>query len=324
LGNLNITTDILDTRVREAIDRQIAEHNLMILAFDSTAIDWQRLVTDAAFRRPPFQVGEREKGFRDAIILESFLQLKEASPSSASSCRLALVSGDGLLRSAAAVRASEASNIHILDSIDALKGLINTLGSAVDEQFIGALLPKAAKLFFASGDQGTLYYRWSIFDQLKATLAAAAIALPAGADKYNVEEWNISKPRFSKKQGQRVSWVSRFEARLRAVKIVEYSAWQQATKVILPSVTEQALVFGTSQPSTLSLGSSLSGGGLKYSQPSEGGTFFTPGLLSFPEEQPIASGTATIDVTWTVSVTTALNFKSPRLDGISFVDAIWE
>ena len=60
--NLNITRDILDTRVREAIDRQVGEHGLTVITFDPTSVDWERLVADAAFRRPPFQIGEKEKG----------------------------------------------------------------------------------------------------------------------------------------------------------------------------------------------------------------------------------------------------------------------
>jgi len=323
--NLNITLDLLDARVREAIDKQIADHGLTILPFDPATIDWVRLVSDAAFRRAPFQAGEKEKGFRDALVLESFIHLVDSSPGTPSSCRIGLVSGVELLRIAAAARTTQAQNVHVLESIDALKGLINTLGSAVDEQFIGALQPRAAKLFYKPSDKDTLYYRWDVHQQLKTTLAATTISLPAGASRYTVDEWRVSTPRFLKKQSQRVSWVSRFGARLKAFKPVDYSSWYPATNLIIPgSSSEQSVASTTSQPSNLSFPTSFKAGNLGVSQSPEGSTFFTPGLLSFPEQQPLASGTANIDVTWTVSVTTKLTLKSPQLDGLAFVDVIWE
>lgn len=323
--NLNITPEILDARVREAIERQIADHGLTILPFTPANIDWVRLVSDAAFRRAPFQAGEKEKGFRDALVLEAFIQLVSSSPTTASSCRIGLVSGDDLLRTAAVARTAQAQNVHVLESIEALKGLINTLGSAVDEQFIAALQPRAGKLFYKPADKDTLYYRWGIHDQLKATLASSTISLPAGASRYVVEEWRVSAPRFLRKQSQRVSWVTRFTARLKAFSQPVYSPWYQSTNLIIPgSSSEQSVASTTSQPSSLSFPTAFKPGNLGFGQSPEGSTLFTPGLLSFPEQQPVASGTANIDVTWTVSVTTKLTLKSPQLDGLAFVDVIWE
>jgi PIN domain-containing protein len=323
--NLNITSDILNTRVQEAIDKQIADHGLSIIPFSPEAIDWRRLAADAAFRRAPFQVGEKEKGFRDAMVLESLLQLVSTSPSTPSSCRVALVSGDELLRAAAESRTTGAQNVHILESIDALKGLINTLGSAVDEQFIGALQPKAANLFFTSADEDTLYYRWGISDQLKTILAAVPISLPADAGRYVVEKWLINTPRFLKKQGQRLSWISRIDARVKAVKMVQYTSWPQPSKIILPSSgSEKSPLVGTTNLPPISFPSNVSISNLGFGQPSEA-AFYGGGLLSFPEQQQsVASGVATLDVTWSVSVTTKSVLKSPKLDGVAFVDIVWE
>jgi hypothetical protein len=46
-------------------------------------------------------------------------------------------------------------------SIHALKGLINTRGSSVDEQFIAAIRGRAADAFFKAKDEGSLYYKAS-------------------------------------------------------------------------------------------------------------------------------------------------------------------
>jgi hypothetical protein len=322
--NLNITPDILDTRVREAIERQVVDHGLLIIPFEPGKIDWARLASDSAFRRPPFQPGDREKGFRDALVLESFVQLVESSPSSPSVCRVAFVTGDELLRTAAERRVSGATNVYILESLEALKGLVSTLGSAVDEQFIKGLQPKAVKLFYTPGNRESLYYRWGVNEQLNKTLAAALVTLPSTADRYTVEEWSIATPRFSKKQGQKVSWVSRFEAALKAVKEVQVSPVQQS-KYVIPSFS-----FPPS-PDQNVLSASIFGAppghGVvdpRFVAPVQSAFISTNWSNALSQEHQVATGTARIDVTWTVSVTTALALKSPKLDRVEFVDATWE
>jgi hypothetical protein len=182
--NLNITREILDARVNEAVDRQVQEHGITVQPLSSTDVDWPRVILDASYRRPPFQLGEKEKGFRDALILETFLQIVQSSPASRSIVRLALVSADQLLRDAAQSRLASATNVHILESVDALKDLINTVGSSVDEQFIAAIKERAAGIFFKSGDEGTLYYKASVGTKLDQALGSASIKLPADAYRY--------------------------------------------------------------------------------------------------------------------------------------------
>jgi hypothetical protein len=60
--NLNITKEILETRVREAVDRQVQEHAIVVQPLNSANVDWPRVVLDAAYRRPPFQLGEQGEG----------------------------------------------------------------------------------------------------------------------------------------------------------------------------------------------------------------------------------------------------------------------
>jgi hypothetical protein len=94
-------------------------------------------------------LGEKEKGFRDALILETFFQVVKNSPLSS----IAWLSfQDRLLRETAQARLGPVSNVYLLESIDALKGLIDTPGSAVDEAFIAQLTPRAEQVFFKSGD----------------------------------------------------------------------------------------------------------------------------------------------------------------------------
>src|ERR1019366_2686769 len=118
---------------------------------------------DAVYRRPPFQLGDKEKGFRDALLVEAFTQLVAESPKSPQVCRVVLISADALVKEAVEARISETSNVAVLHDIEALKGLVNTLISQVDEAFIEMLKPKASKLFFITGErEDTLFFKEGI------------------------------------------------------------------------------------------------------------------------------------------------------------------
>ena len=88
--NLNITSDILETRVQAAVDKQVQNYSIAVHPLNPADVDWQRLMIDAAYRKAPFQLGEKEKGFRDALILETFMQVVAATPTSRSVARVAL------------------------------------------------------------------------------------------------------------------------------------------------------------------------------------------------------------------------------------------
>ncbi len=117
-----------------------------------------------------FNMGEKEKGFRDAVILETFVQIVSGSPTSPATARVVLVSNDQLLRKAAEARLCASTNVHILESVDALKGLINILASTVDEEFIAAIRDKAEHLFYKPNDKSTLYYKASVGAALNQAL----------------------------------------------------------------------------------------------------------------------------------------------------------
>ena len=328
--NLNITLDILNTRVQAAVDRQVQQYAITVQPLTVTEVDWQRLMLDAAYRKPPFQLGEKEKGFRDALILETFLQIVEATPTTRSVARLALVSHDQLLRDAAASRLGTASNVHVLESIDALKGLINILGSSIDEQFIATIRDGAADAFFRANDESTLYYKASVGPALNDALAKAGIKLPDSAERYAVEKWTISPPRFVKKQRQRVLWTTRFEARLKAVKAVRPPQWPPASRYIphiLSSTSEQEVLEPTSSSTGVTLGSlaKLSPSGVV--QPSVGIWSSYPLTLASIggiEDQLVAYGTASLDASWSLALTTSGKLTKLQLESIQFVEMIWE
>lgn len=98
--NLAITQQTLIDGVEKAISERQGRPGFVALPLDYARVDWSELALDAVYRRPPFQDGETEKGFRDRVVVESFLQLVADSPKTAAVCRIVLVSGDTLVRQA--------------------------------------------------------------------------------------------------------------------------------------------------------------------------------------------------------------------------------
>jgi len=92
--NLSFSADILDAQVDDAVNRAINEQGINVPKLSPDDVDWDKIILDSVYRTPPFEDGKYEKGFRDAVIAETFYQLVEKSPTTPASCRLAFVAED--------------------------------------------------------------------------------------------------------------------------------------------------------------------------------------------------------------------------------------
>lgn len=167
--NLNIAADILRLRVSEAIKRQLDELHAEVEELDVSRPNWRQLMLDSAYRRPPFDTGESEKGFRDALIVETFAQLVEKAPQNPKVCRVTLVTGDARLSEAARIKSQGSTNVRLFSTVDELRGLINTLVSQVDEIFVKGLMPQAERLFVGA-DKDSLYHTAGISATIRERL----------------------------------------------------------------------------------------------------------------------------------------------------------
>jgi len=116
--NLAITSPILVESVEKAVSQRHEELGLLSLPLDYHRVDWHRVFLDAVYRRPPFKDGDTEKGFRDRIIVEGFLQLVADSPKTPKICRIVLVTNDGLVAQAVEARTAELTNTGILSTLE--------------------------------------------------------------------------------------------------------------------------------------------------------------------------------------------------------------
>lgn len=304
--NLNITEEIINTRVREAAERQRTTLGIEELPLATGKVDWERLITDALYRQPPFDPGKLEKGFRDALIAEAFLQLVEESPTTPKICRVALVTGDQLLTSAVRARTEASNNVRILGTLEELEGLISTLTSEASEEFVENIKTRIGDYFFEKGRDSSLYYKEDIRKRISETFADQLKEIPEKAERReNSSIWLINHPRFVRKEGQRVYWASRIN--------VESKAY--TTRPTWASLLTSALTrLAASVPSTQAV-SPTAAPGPAAEQSVE---------AKEQQETVIATGTTSFEVLWSVVVTTKLNFTKPEIEKITHVGTSWK
>lgn len=323
--NLAITPDVLLDRVDAAIADQLDTLGIERLPLRVDRVDWSEMSRRSVERLAPFHDGEHEKGFRDALICEAFCQLVEDSPVTPDVCRVALVTGDERLREAAAERTSGSRNVRVLATTDELRGLVNTLVSAVSEEFVDKHRARATEYFFTKDDEGSLYYREGLRERITTEFGPALREVPPGASSRKNGTWFISRPEFVRKDKKRVTWSSVLEVECVAYRRTVDPTQQVTT--IFPGVGDMiagstgkyfatsttitpGLLGGTTLP-VGSFGQALIGG--------EGGQYFVP-----PSEVVAAKGRTSFDVQWSVSIGADGVFRAPRIEAVQLVETTWD
>jgi hypothetical protein len=331
--NLALTDQVLTGHVATKIDDKEAKLGLRELELDDAKVDWKALVHAATYRLPPFSPGEKEKGFRDAIVAETFLQLVAESPKTAKLCRVILVTSDDLLTTAVTKRISGLSNAGVLSGAEDLKGLINTLISDVSEDFIASLKPKAAKLFFLSdSDKETLYFRETLRERITEKFKAELSALPEGTTFRHNGTWFISQPNFARKEGKRIFWTSRIAVEVEAgsvktepqstgaVNYLTAPGTPIAQGSLLESVRVQPSILGSPNPLIFGFDPSnphVIGSNLIVNPYSSYVSF-----VGGPSEKKVVThkGRDVYQVLWSAEVTLAKDLKKAIIEDITHID----
>ncbi len=310
---LGITHETLKGLVEVAVSRQMLELKIHKLSLDHTKVDWSQLITNAAYRIAPFEHGDKEKGFRDSLVLESFMQLIAGSPKTPSKCRIALVTNDTKLSDAANSRIQGMHNSTVLNNLDDLRALINTLASEVSEEYIQQMQIKAANIFFVDKDnKEALYYKEKISDRISEDFSEQLKEVPVADGIRKRSGISIVRPRFVKKDKQRIYWTSRinFKAEI-FLNTPKAKIQQQFTGGLLGLSSMVPPSPSTSALSSL-LSSYVASQGIKQQ-------------VELPQEQKlIRTGISKFEVNWSVSISSAQKLIKPIVDSIIFTESEWD
>lgn len=326
--NLNITQKLLIDSVETVVSQRLGELDLLSLPLDYPNVDWHQVFLDSVYRRAPFKDGETEKGFRDRIVVECFLQLVASSPKTAAVCRVVLVSNDGLVTQAVKARTAELENTAVLSSLEELKGLINTLVSRADEAFLALLKPKAEKLFCIPDDESTLFYKERVREKLNEKFAKELAAPPPGAANRKNGTWHVSSPNFVQKTGHRIQWISRITIDAKASKAPNTAGLNLANSLFANPLKDFTLTNPQSQPPVNYI-NALSYGfeGLNAQVPmyyNLADPDYTK--ISYAAQTPVVThkGRDIYEVLWGADVTTRKELRRPSVDEVKHVESVWE
>ncbi len=247
--NLNITEEILDIRVEEAITRHLEACNLTVHVLDTSNVNWTDIIERSVTRSAPFELGEKEKGFKDSLIAESFLQLVEQSPTTPSVCRLAIVAEDQLLRSHLESRTKDNQNVRVLSNIGELESLINTLVSKVTEEFVSDIAPKIKSYFFDKESGSGLYFKENVGERIREQFGDELRKSPIPDTFRENGTWWIAEPVFEKKDRQRTYWASSINVDSKLIKH-EYPQPTDTGAIFSSGVSGNALIPSSSLSST--------------------------------------------------------------------------
>jgi hypothetical protein len=165
-------------QVLAAFDKELAASSVEILDLQPSLVGWTRLIADAAYRRPPFEAGESEKGFRDSILIETFLQRRaRAHPREA----VVLVGADKLANQVGVERATgdwpatfadlgelkaylgEAASLLDTEKVKEFRAMADHLlkgASGVRERFRGVLQKEVVDRELEKARYSTRAWRW--------------------------------------------------------------------------------------------------------------------------------------------------------------------
>lgn len=304
---LNITEEILAMRVGAAIDTQLLTYQFNKLELDTSLVNWDGVISDAIKRMPPFENNKTEKGFRDALIAESFLQLLNKSPSTPSICRVAIVTGDELLTAKIGQETADKKNVHVLAGVDEIIGLINTLTSSIGTELAATLAGVAQNLFFQVENSETLYYKAKVAGQIDGKFSKELLDVPTpGWARQILKRW-ISAPNFEKKVGSRIHWSTPITFDLQFRK--PGAARQLTLADLMKQVSTPPAQLGAAPPSSQSAG-------VNWLLPQT--QFPTP-----PPWEDAGTGKQFFEVKWSTSLTKTHKLTNPRIDEVRFVKSDW-
>jgi PIN domain len=171
---LKVNLDTLNSAVRQIVDASMADHEFIEKQLNPEKVDWSAVMLSAVRRTPPFEHGDTEKGFRDAIVLEVFLQVAEEAIGKDPKCSVFLISNDALLGKAAIdrIKSHDLQHATVVENIDKLRSIVNAVPAHLSLAEINKLLVTAAIDFYDQKNQSGLYFSERIESKISRDFAS--------------------------------------------------------------------------------------------------------------------------------------------------------
>lgn len=306
--NLNITQTIIEERVDSNIKTQLSEKSIETIELDISEVSWNDLINNALKRSPPFEDNKSEKGFRDSLILESFIQLVNNSPKTPSICRIAMVTEDALLLEALEKRTQLNTNIKFCKNLEELESFINILVSKMEESKVTEISSLASLMFFNNKDNCGLYYDENIRDQINNRYKNILEKKPdLIASSVQQGTWFISNVNFVKKEKQRFWWSSPIR--------IEMSSQKWTSSAVGRSGSANTMHERSLYPKSQSLLDIIT-------------STSNPNIPNINSPIPVLSehkkGEIKFEIVWSVTLNVKGKLINPKIEEIKYIETNWD
>ncbi|MBR8173753.1 DUF4935 domain-containing protein [Burkholderia cenocepacia] len=202
-----ITREVVGQRIQARIAEEVAALRIQVVPCAIERVNWNDIMRRACFREPPFDPSKNEKGFRDAIICETFVQL---AADLADGDTTMLVSGDHLVAEYINSCRIEKNRARVVENLEALNDEIQLRVTNIDEDTQALIERRAQRLFYDwdnPDDPKSLWSRQSLHDRIWAQFGERLRQAPDGTTHVLVGQ-ELSNARLVSKDGARVHFES--------------------------------------------------------------------------------------------------------------------
>lgn len=236
-----ISEDIIKNKINEHIKNQISSHKIQVINLNTSEVDWSNLIERACFRLAPFSAGEEEKGFRDSIIAQVFLQIVDSTQKTDVDCKVFFMTNDGELKKYIEEKTKSNKNVIVLVTTQSLIGHINALTTHIPEKSLKNYIQLSSKYFFEKGNSTSFYYAMNLRDKIIQEYEKVNHStLERGLLREN-RIWQIYPPQFVKKEKTRVYWNTRI-----SIPFIIYK-WEPIYRSLANEISSVPGLFSPSQ-----------------------------------------------------------------------------
>ena len=176
--DFGITPARLEQGVQSVIADEVKRHKLTHINLNTHKVDWKALIDRSLSRKPPFEKGKTEKGFRDALVMETFFQLVQKLSGVKGHLRVIFLTADKLLIDAVRERAAGKDYVIVADELNFVTTTLNAFVSNIGEHEIELILEFARELFYNPAGEG-LFIDWNIPVKITAQFDAVLSERPS-------------------------------------------------------------------------------------------------------------------------------------------------
>ncbi|MEY4495215.1 MAG: hypothetical protein RL744_279 [Pseudomonadota bacterium] len=159
-----INEQLLKDQISSKIDKWLKNYSAKIRPAPVDEIDWKQLISDAIWRKAPFSI-DSEKGFRDALILQTLISI--AKDASKANKNTVFISKDRLLLNSAKEYFGDDRNILCFETLKEFESYIRLTQEKLTNEFVTGIQNRAGTRFFHSDDKTCLYRKANIPDQVR-------------------------------------------------------------------------------------------------------------------------------------------------------------